>query len=268
MKRRLLALVFTFVCASPALLAQVAMPACPAPNCAPRPADASRGLEIKYVRDSAEYATLCRQVYRMAADAVRKNHPASGTWGVILDVDETTLDNSQYQLERGIYGFVYDDASWANWVARADARTVPGVKDFLDGVRSMGGRVIFITDRYTEYVALDGSKIDLLTATHDNLAHNQLLQSGDLLCLKTNPNDVKASRRKSAKDGSGTCSWSGTPVQIVAFVGDQMTDFPQANEPFTGAGTDKEFGNSFFLLPQPMYGRWTNAVTRQTGAFK
>jgi acid phosphatase len=225
-------------------------------------------LEVKYVRDSAEYATLSRMVYRLAADAVTKNHPASGTWGVIFDVDETTLDNSQYQLERGIYGLSYDDASWAAWVQRAEAGTVPGVKDFVDAVRALGGRVIFITDRYSEYVALDGSKIDLFKATRDNLDHNHLLVSGDLLCLKMNANDSKAARRKAVKDGNGPCSWNGTPVQIVAFAGDQMTDFPAAGEAFNGAGTDKEFGNSFFLLPQPMYGRWTNGVTRVSGAFK
>lgn len=267
MKRGLIALFLVSLCA-PAMRAQVALPVCPAPVCAPRPPDATRGLEVKYVRDSAEYATLCRQVYRMATMAVAKNHPASGTWGVILDVDETTLDNSQYQLERGIYGLGYDDASWASWVKRGEAGAVPGVKDFLDAVRSSGGKVIFITDRYSEYVALDGSKIDLFTATHDNLANKGLLVSADLLCLKTNPNDTKAMRRNSAENGSGACSWSGTAVQIVAFVGDQITDFPQKGEPFSAAGMDKEFGNTFFLLPQPMYGRWTNGVTRESGAFK
>jgi 5'-nucleotidase (lipoprotein e(P4) family) len=267
MKRTLITIVSTLLIA-PIMTAQVALPACPAPVCASRPPDATRGLEVKYVRDSAEYATLCRMVYRLATDEVTKNHPARGTWGVILDVDETTLDNSQYQLERGIYGLGYEDASWAAWVQRAEAGTVPGVKDFLDAVRTLGGRVVFITDRYTDYVATDGSKIDLLKATHDNLDHNRLLASGDLLCLKTNANDSKASRRKGVKDGTGPCSWSGTPVQIVAFAGDQMTDFPAAGEAFSGAGTDKEFGNSFFLLPQPMYGRWTNGVTRLSGAFR
>jgi 5'-nucleotidase (lipoprotein e(P4) family) len=267
MKKRLIALLFVSLCA-PAMFAQVALPACPAPVCAPRPPDAVRGLEVKYVRDSAEYATLSRQVYRMATAAVAKNRPASGTWGVILDVDAPPLDNSQYQLERGVYGLGYDDASWGGWVGRAEARIVPGVKEFLDEVRNSGGRVVFITDRYTEYVALDGSKIDLLKATRDNLANNGLLKNADLLCLKTNPNDAKAARRKSAQEGTGVCSWSGTPVQIVAFVGDQMTDFPQKGEPFAAAGMDKEFGNSFFLLPQPMYGRWTNGVTRESGAFK
>src|ERR1043165_5603534 len=159
-------------------------------------AQATRGLEIKYVRDSAEYATLTRMIYRMATDAVTKNHPSSGAWGVILDVDETTLDNSLYQIERGIYGLGYDDASWAMWVARAEAGTVPGVKEFLDTVRNLKGKVVFITDRNTEYVAPDGSKIDLVKATRDNLDHNGLLGSGDLVCLKTNADDKKPMRRK------------------------------------------------------------------------
>lgn len=229
---------------------------------------ATRSLEVKYVRDSAEYATLCRMIYRTATGAVTKTHPASGAWGVILDVDETTLDNSQYQIERAVYGLGYDEASWAGWVGRAEAGTVPGVKDFLDAVRALGGKVVFITDRNTEYVAADGSKADLVKATRDNLDHNHLFASGDLLCLKSGPSDSKALRRKSVQEGTGACSWSGTPVQIIAFAGDQMTDFPSAGEPFPGAGTDKEFGISFFLLPQPMYGRWASSVTRVSGAFK
>ena len=266
MKKQLLAIAVTLFFASVAF-AQTALPTCPAATCAPRSPDATRALEVKYVRDSAEYATLARMVYRTATEATTRNKPASGAWGVILDIDETTLDNSQYQLERGVYGLGYDDASWAAWVQRAAAGAVPGVKDFLDQVRTLGGKVVFITDRYTEYVNLDGSKIDLVKATRDNLDANGLYKNVDLLCLKTNANDSKTLRRESATKGTGTCS-AGSALQIVAFVGDQMTDFPQKGEPFTGAGMDDQFGKVFFLLPNSMYGRWTNGVTRVSGAFK
>ena len=253
--KSLLRSVIVTVLIAPAVAAQV-----------PRPPDATRALEIKYVRDSAEYATLCRMVYRMATETATKSHPA-GVWGVILDVDETTLDNSTYQIERSVYGLPYDEASWSNWVARAEAGTVPGVKDFLDAVRRIGGRVAFITDRNAEYVAPDGTKFDLVKATRDNLERNQLLGKDDLLCLKTGAADTKTVRRRGVREGSGPCSWSGVPVQVIVFAGDQMTDFPAPGEGFTGGGTDREFGHSFFLLPQPMYGRWTNAVTRLSGAF-
>src|SRR4051812_36652692 len=67
---------------------------------------AAQQLGIKYMRDSEEYATLARQVYRLAGDAVsRLARDNSGRpWTVVLDIDETTLDNSTYQLERAAYG--------------------------------------------------------------------------------------------------------------------------------------------------------------------
>ncbi len=236
------------------------------PPPAPRPPDASRGLETKYVRDSAEYASLCREVYRVATNAVTGT-THSGTWGVILDIDETTLDNSTYQLERGAYGLPFDDASWSAWIVRKEAGSVPGVEGFVNAVRSAGGKVVYITDRNTEYVAPGGLATDLVTATRENLERNHLWNKGDLLCLKTGSSDTKAMRRKAVATGAGVCSWSGVSVHIVAFVGDQMGDFPNTGETFTGAGTDAQFGRSFFLLPNPMYGKWTNGVTRVSGSF-
>ncbi len=232
---------------------------------------ATRGLEIKYVRDSAEYATLTREVYRVAGRmATAAGKSVKGPWGVILDVDETTLDNSQYQIDRGIYGLDYESASWAEWMQREQAGSVPGVKQFLDAVRAAGGRVIFITDREAMATTPSGTKVDGTKATRENLDRNQLWNSADLLCLKTQSSDTKDVRRKSVATGTGPCSWSGTAVTIVAFVGDQMTDFPQPPESsiFPMAGKDDAFGTSLFLLPQPMYGKWVSAVTRESGAFQ
>lgn len=236
------------------------------PPPAPRPPDASRGLDTKYVRDSAEYASLCREVYRVATHAVTSS-THTGAWGVILDVDETTLDNSVYQLERASYGLAFDDASWSAWIVRKEAGSVPGVESFVKAVRAAGGKVIYITDRSAEYVAPGGQTTDLVTPTRENLDRNHLWDKADLLCLKTSTTDTKAMRRKAVATGAGACSWSGVPVNIVAFVGDQMGDFPTAGEAFPGAGTDGQFGLSFFLLPNPMYGKWTNGVTRISGSF-
>ena len=94
-------------------------------------AQATRGLEVKWVRDSETYATLTRQIYRLALEVVRlrvANRPGIGPWAVVLDVDETTLDNSAYQLELGPYETDYDDVSWNAWVARRTAPAVPGVR--------------------------------------------------------------------------------------------------------------------------------------------
>ena len=84
-------------------------------------------LGIKYMRDSEEYATLTRQVYRIAGEAVTRaaSSAAGRRWAVVLDIDETTLDNSTYQLERAAYGVPYDDKTWDAWVERREAFDFP-----------------------------------------------------------------------------------------------------------------------------------------------
>ena len=103
-----------------------------------------REFAIKYTRDSEEYATLTRQVYRMAGDAVSRRTSDAGPrpWAVVLDIDETTLDNSTYQLERAAYGGPsFEPVSWSAWVRRREAPAVPGVIGFIDLVRKAGGHV-------------------------------------------------------------------------------------------------------------------------------
>jgi 5'-nucleotidase (lipoprotein e(P4) family) len=214
---------------------------------------AKASLEVKYVRDSAEYATLSRLVYRIATDAaLAKGKAGKGAWGVVLDVDETSLDNSTYQLERATYDVPFEDVSWLAWINRAEAGSVPGTADFLNAVRAAGGKVAFISNR--DEKAREG--------TQRNLQRNGLWSSNDLLCLLAD-NYPKAARRKEVAEGSGRCSWSGIKISVVAFIGDQIGDFPLAGEPFDGAGSDAQFGRSFFLIPNPMYGAWVTSVTRK-----
>jgi 5'-nucleotidase (lipoprotein e(P4) family) len=211
-------------------------------------------LGIKYIRDSEEYATLARQVYRMAGEAVVRaaSERRAGQWGVVMDIDETTLDNSAYQLERAAYALPYDDASWAAWVARREAPAVPGVTGFIDLVRRSGGHVAWITNRH----------VSLAEPTRDNLKNAGIWNDDDRLCLQKNPQDPKSNRRREVVTGAGDCSWPGRPTSIVAFVGDQLGDFPAAAEQIAETGTDAAFGHRCFLLPNSMYGAWTSAVTR------
>src|SRR5690242_797308 len=55
--------------------------------------------EIHWFRNSAEVRALTRQVYTMAGHAVDSAAYKGGKWGVVLDVDETVLDNSEFQKE-------------------------------------------------------------------------------------------------------------------------------------------------------------------------
>ena len=227
----------------------LALPLCIA---AQTPPAATRELGIKYVRDSEEYAVLARQVYRLAGEAVdRARAGAPGPWAVVLDVDETTLDNSTYQVERALYGLSFEAQSWSAWIQRRQAPAVPGVKGFIDRVRAAGGRVAWITNRDA---ALAGD-------TRANLAGIGVWSDEDRLCA-LKPQYPKAQRRREVVAGTGECAWANAPMRVVAFVGDQLGDFPTAAEMIPGAGTDEAFGATCFLLPNPMYGEWTSRVTR------
>lgn len=211
-------------------------------------------LGIKYMRDSEEYATLTRQVYRLAGEAaVRAASSAPGArWAVVLDVDETALDNSTYQLERSAYALPFDAASWNAWVERRQAGAVPGVVAFIAQVRRSGGHVGWITNRDAVVAA----------ATRENLKIAGLWNDDDRLCLQKTPQHTKADRRTEIVTGNGDCSWPGQPMQVVVFVGDQLGDFPAASEQIPQTGTDGAFGRVCFLLPNSMYGGWVTSVTR------
>lgn len=221
------------------------------------PPELEGGLEIKWMRDSEEYATLTREVYRLAERAVTdaaRRQPRGRPWAVVVDVDETTLDNSAYQLERLAYRVPFDSASWNAFDRRSQSGVVPGVADFIAAVRRLGGHVAWITDRWES----------VREPTRANLARHGLWQDDDRLCLLTGePQYTKATRRAEVAGGTGRCAWEGTPLTILAFFGDQMSDFPAAGESDPDAGSDAAFGARYFILPNAMYGRWTTRVTRR-----
>jgi len=222
---------------------------------APAPAVAAGLTGIKYMRDSEEYAALARQTYRLATDAVvrRAQGLTSGSWAVVLDVDETALDNSTYQLDRAAYGLPFEAQSWDAWIGRREAGVVPGVADFVAAVRRAGGRVAWITNR-------DGVTAD---STRANLRSLGLLSDVDRVCPQDTPQRTKAVRRAELVAGRGDCAWTGTSIRVLAFVGDQMGDFPAAGEHIPDTGSDDAFGRTCFLLPNSMYGDWTSKVTRR-----
>jgi 5'-nucleotidase (lipoprotein e(P4) family) len=205
--------------------------------------------DIKWVRDSEEYATLARQTFSLALQAVEREARAvrrGAPWAVALDLDETVLDNSVYQLERAAYGMPFDTASWNAWVRRGEAGVVPGAREFIAAVRQAGGRLAFIS----------GREESTLDATRRNLAVLGLTHEGDLICLRDAASTrTKRMRRTEVRTGSGRCAWDG-PAQIVVYVGDALGDFPDTDEE-PGA-----FGVRFFLLPNPMYGAWERSVGR------
>ena len=200
---------------------------------------------IVWVQRSAEYYAAVIQVYRLATARVEQqaSSRAPGTWAVILDADETILSNLQYQIER--VGLGYSPESWAAWVRRRKATPLPGAAAFLTRVHALGGRIAIVTNR------LDSECADTIT-----LFKAQALLFDAMLCRPDKGPSDKNPRFEAVT--AGKTAAGNTPLEVVAFVGDNILDFPGLNQKLRQAGDQGfgEFGVTYFLLPNPMYGSW------------
>jgi 5'-nucleotidase (lipoprotein e(P4) family) len=187
------------------------------------------------------------QVYRVALARVEseaRTHSA-GRWAVVLDADETVIDNSSYQAERAAVGQGFSDDTWDAWVKRREATALPGAGGFLSRVRALGGRIAIVTNRTQAQCADTEAVFTRYALVYDAM-----------LCRPAGRPSDKNPRFEAVAAGTGIPN-SG-PLTVVAFIGDNILDFPSLNQKAREQGPKafSEFGVRFFLLPNPMYGSW------------
>jgi 5'-nucleotidase (lipoprotein e(P4) family) len=218
----------------------------PAVLATPAPAPA-RALpnDIHWFRTSAEYRALTRQAYQVASDRMPElaRGLAAQRWAVILDADETTLDNSEYQRRRAAVDSGYSDATWAAWVREQAAPAVPGAPEFTRRVHELGGRIAIVTNRADSLCAV----------TRANL-QSAGVEADLVLCEVPGVSD-KGDRFRRVQNG--TAAAGVPPLAVVAWVGDNILDFPGLTQAArTDARAFADFGRRYFMLPNPMYGSW------------
>jgi 5'-nucleotidase (lipoprotein e(P4) family) len=212
---------------------------------APAAAPAALPNDVRWVRESAEWRAIARQTWRLATERVEAlaSGRAAGSWAVILDADETVLDNSEYQRRLAERGARYADSTWALWVRERAAAAVPGAAAFTQRVRALGGRVAIVTNRADSLCADTEANLRAV-GTHANM----------VLCKPAGGSDknprFRAVEQGSARPGTGA-------LAVLLFVGDNIQDFPMLSQRSRGdEAALAEFGRRWFLLPNPMYGSW------------
>lgn len=226
--------------------APVAAPPAPAPPAGPPgpPAFVVPGA-IHWYRTAAEQRALYEQVYAWAGERVAAAaRDVMEPWAVILDADETVLDNSTYQLRRARQGLAFTNDSWNAWVREEAAPPLPGAVAFIRGVRALGGRVAIVTNRDEEVCA----------ETRRNLQAVGV-QADVVLCRKPGPSE-KETRFRMVEEG--TTGVGLPPLRVLAWVGDNIQDFPGGSQALRDGDPAAlaDFGTRFFVLPNPMYGSW------------
>jgi 5'-nucleotidase (lipoprotein e(P4) family) len=209
---------------------------------------ASVRKDIHWFRSSAEYRGITREVYRDAGEHLAEliHGMAAGSWAVILDADETVLDNSLHERRLADQGKSFNEAEWAGWVRERAATAIPGAVEFTTLVHEMGGRIAIVTNRADS----------LCRPTRENLARVHV--TADIVLCQTGPGD-KNQRFQQVAMGIAA---PGIPaLKIVEWVGDNIQDFPDLTQAIrTVSDGYANFGVRYFLLPNPMYGSWEKNV--------
>jgi 5'-nucleotidase (lipoprotein e(P4) family) len=200
---------------------------------------------LHWFRDSAEQRALYVETYRAAAARARSADRASRTWGVILDVDETILDNSDYQKRLAMAGEKFEIRTWNAWIGERKAIALPGAKTFIDTIiDELHGKVVLITNRSQAQCS----------ATEDNL-HAQRIRFDRILCDQAGDGD-KNGRFKTVVNGDA----DNPAIDILIWIGDNIQDFPGLSQ--SAPGDLASFGVQYFALPNPLYGSWQNVPPR------
>jgi len=182
---------------------------------------------------------------------------------VVVDVDETMLNNSQYQWERATSGESFDEASWDAWIQRAEARAVAGAVEYARAAQDLGVTIFYVTNR-TCRARGGGEACPQAADTRQNLVAAGFPQ------LETEQLLLRSMRPEWSGDKSSRRSHVATTHRILQLLGDDLGDFIAGA---TDAGADgrsllveeqrSRWGKSWFLLPNPMYGSWVKAASAQ-----
>lgn len=204
---------------------------------------------VLWQHTSAEAFRLYQQGYELArirlAENLRladKRPPA-----VIVDIDETVLDNSPYQVEAIRRGRTFDQNEWRAWTDRAAAKASPGALDFLLFAKDQGVEVFYVTNRDVREKASTLKNLQELGFPDADEDHLRLMEG----------TSDKTDRRERIRND----------YQVVLLVGDQLRDFDERFKDRTtdyGKGLVEALRDSlsryFILLPNPMYGTYRDAI--------
>ena len=206
-----------------------------------------------WMQHSAEYRACCLQAYKGAKVALAenlKNKQTDKPAAVVLDIDETVLDNSYYEAYMAANGVSFSDSTWALWTAKADATEIPGAIDFLKYAREIGVEIIFISNRYP-------SELEPTMQNMQKLGFPEI-PAENFLLKEVDASSCKKERRELVSE----------KYEIIMLVGDNMGDFAENFDERKTSGdmyaeTDEIvdlLGTRYIVLPNPTYGTWEKPI--------
>ncbi|MGW8194913.1 MAG: 5'-nucleotidase, lipoprotein e(P4) family [Desulforhopalus sp.] len=229
-----------------------------------------------WMQRSAEYVANSLQTYNTAAKNLETavNDPSvtaaieqTTKYGslppaIIMDIDETVLDNSAYDAKLILEAGSYSYPSWDQWISLQQATAIPGAVNFINHAKSSGIEVIFITNRMCKKRQPPLDTCPQKSDTINNLEKVGIsnIQSSTVLLRgeQAGWSAEKASRRTLVAE----------KYRIIMLFGDDLGDFlpnvkkditPEERAKLTADYTEK-WGRAWYVLPNPSYGSWLRVL--------
>ncbi|HEX5475745.1 MAG TPA: HAD family acid phosphatase [Vicinamibacterales bacterium] len=245
--------------------------ATPSPQTTPRRTHENLNA-VLWMQTAAEYRASALQAYRIArleVDAAladrqwtaaleQTGDPSALPPAVVLDLDETVLDNSAFEAREVAdstpwKAVPYSEAAWNAWVAERKAGAIPGAAPFLKYAVSRGVTPIYITGR---------------SAAVEQATREQLAALG--IPVDAPEDDVLTQGEKgwNSSDKGARRAWVAARYRILLLIGDNLEDFlsvPAAQKSIAGRAAltdryERYWGEKWIVLPNPTYGSWEQAI--------
>ena len=207
-----------------------------------------------WYQHSPEMQALYYQAFNIAGERVRQqsSHKTSKPKAVVVDIDETMLDNSPFQAQEILDNREYSTEFWKEWTSLARAKALPGAVEFSKLCDSLKVTLFYITNRSADEAASTLKNLDSLGFA---------FAKPEYLLPKENESSKKQRRERIAEQDD-----------IILLVGDNLND---CSEIFENRGDDwgsglvgknkSDFGSRFIILPNPMYGDWEKNIYHTRG---
>ena len=212
-------------------------------------------MGLLWMRTSAEYRALAYQGYNVAMNAVKMavtdpSHQRKPL-AIVLDADETVVDNTKLMGESIANGNGRFDAPW--WrqaVHQGKSQAMPGAVDFLNEVHKQGVEIFYVSNRYAPV------NLDVTIQNFKELGFPSVDKDHVLLFEKDS-------------DKQPRFDMIAKKYYVVLYMGDNAGDFPIGTKGKTLAERNgiidahkEDFGTTFVVFPNPAYGSWVSALAK------
>jgi 5'-nucleotidase (lipoprotein e(P4) family) len=250
---------------------------------------------VLYDQRSVEHALVAEQTFKAATAALRSVKSAPGDAllpdaplpksrrklppAIILDVDETVLDNSPAQAFLVKTQAAYCAANWDRWVASRQATAVPGAIAFTQAAERAGIKVFYVTNRSCPPGTGAGRPCTAKTDTMAVMERLGFARAKDPAAFLLNGEQADWTSDKSTRRALIARNFG-----VVMMLGDQLTDFVSPDtakkiwtelqtpivsaavaSPPEASGAYARYrdlvGRRWFVLPNAQYGFFLNRFT-------